>query len=289
MADISDVQAALVDLIVAELYPNGVGGPGGFDIPVTVYAGWPDPQTLEEDLKTSGDPPRPQRLHVSVWKLPMERDRTRMENGWMEKAIPAATYEAAILGNTITISGSAPVPFRGQNIAVGLAGYPHAFVHQTQAGDTPAQIATSLAALVAVQAPGTVAALADITIPQPHHIAFARVGVIGETMREVARTETGFQVTIWANNNAERVALAKRLDPMLAGTIRTPLADGSMAHLTRRSSADLDRAQGQGAYRRDLVYSVEYAITQNEVAPQIVAFETALEDPTGETIAETME
>lgn len=288
MADITDVADALVDVVVARLFPNGPGGANAYPVPVKVYAGWPDAQQLEKDLRTGGDG-IPAALHVSVWKLPMERDTTRFNKEWLEAAIPAATYSLAILGNTVTVSGSAPNPHDPQNVALGVYGFHHAYVHTAAASETAAQVAAALGALVAVDIPGVVVSGADITIPQPYRIMFARLGVIGSARRELARSETGFQVTVWANNHDQRTALAKRLEPRLADIVFLKLADGSSARLTRRGSNDLDAAQAQGAYRRDLVYSVEYAITETVDAPQIVAVEVQLQEPGGTVIAETLE
>lgn len=287
MADITDVSDAIVNLIAARLYPNGPDGAGAYVPPVKVYPGWPDPQQLEADLAAVAGVPS--FLHVSVWKLEMERDTTRYPDAWLELPLPAETYSAGILGNTITISGAAADPYRVQNVAVGMAGFFQAYVHTAEEDQTAAEIAAALGALIAADIPGTTVLGADITIPQPHRISFARVGVIGEAIREVARSETGFQVTIWANNHEQRTALARRLEPTLAGAMRLALPDGSGARIIRRGSTDMDDAQRQGAYRRDLVYSVEYAITETVEAPEIVAFEAEIKDPTGEVIAEALE
>lgn len=288
MADITDVANALVDIIDVRLHPNGVGQPGAYSPPVKVYAGWPDPEQLRTDLDDVS-PGVPSFLHVSVWKLEMERDTTRYPDEWMELPIQAATYAASVLGNTITISGAAPAEYEPQNIAAEIGGIPHAFVVTAADGDTAADVAAALAAEIVAEVPGVVAVGADIIVPQPYRVGFARVGVIGQVTRELARSETGFQVTVWANTHGQRTALAKRLEPTLAAAIRIPMPDGSVARMTRRGSTDMDKAERQGAYRRDLVYSVEYAVTETMDAPQIVAMETELKNPEGDIIAASVE
>lgn len=288
MADISDVQDAIVNLISATIYPEGMGAGAAMpSIPVKVYGGWPDPATLEADLKTSPAQPAPSALHVSVFPLPMERNTTRYPDGAMETRPPINTYAAAILGNTVTITGAPPDPHRTQNVAVGIGVRP--YVHTALEGQTPAQIAAALAALIAVDIPAVVAIGADIVIPAPYRVLFARVGGIGTVTREVARSEKAFQITIWADDHANRRTLAAQLDPVLASQVFLPLADGTSARMIRRSSTDMDRAERFGAYRRDLVYSMEYATTKVEAAPEIVAMEVELKDPTEKVIAETLE
>lgn len=289
MADIADVGDALVNLIDNTLYPAGPDGDGAYALDVAIYRGWPDPAALDADLATTPDSTTPARLHVSVWPLAMERDTTRYPMEWQENARPVATYSAAILGNTITISGAPPDPYIVHNVGAGIGGHRHALVYTAVDGDTAGDIATALAALIAPVAPGTAALGADIIVPQPYIVQFARVGVIGDIIREVARSEKGFQVTIWANNDANRQALARVLEPVLAAAIRLDMPDGSSAHLTRRGSSDIDGAERQGAYRRDLVYSIEYALTQSATAPEIIAVETEVKDPTGAVIAESLE
>lgn len=288
MADISDVGDALVSMIEGRLYPNGPGNAGGYVPPVSIYRGWPDPGQLDVDLKETS-PGTPKRLHVSVFPLPAERDASRYDDQWEELARPAATYAAAVLGQAITITGAAVADYSPQNIAAGIHGQPRAYVYTAQAGDTPAQIAAALGALILADVAGVTVVGATINIPQPRRITFARVGVVADIIREVARADKSFQITIWANNDAQRAALAKRLDPLLASAVRFDLADGSQAYMTRRASNDIDAPSREGAYRRDLVYSVEYAITEADKAAEIVAFETTLKDPDGVTVAEQVE
>ncbi len=63
MADMTDVADALVGVIVALAYPDGMGQPSATSAPVKVYQGWPNPDTLERDLAAGG-------VHVSVYPRP---------------------------------------------------------------------------------------------------------------------------------------------------------------------------------------------------------------------------
>lgn len=50
MADMTDVADALVTLIAAAMYPNGIGQPSVVETPIKVFQGWPTPQTLDKDF-----------------------------------------------------------------------------------------------------------------------------------------------------------------------------------------------------------------------------------------------
>lgn len=280
MADLSDVSEALRDLITGELYPDGLAGPAMPDLPVKVYAGWPDPKTLDDDLHAKPDFPK---LHISIFPLPMERNTTRYPDEWMERPRDAATYVATVAGQNITISGAAPAPYRAQNVAVIVD--KTAFPLRIAEGRTAAQVASDLAALIAVTWPGTTAINGVISVPQPGRVVAANVGIMGSAVREVGRQEKGFQVTLWANTDANRRWLAKRIVPVLADTAFLTLPDGFGARLICRQNVDTDRAQGQSAFRRDLVYTVEYATTREMAAPEMIVAKTEIRSPAGDAIA----
>lgn len=279
MADLSDVSDALVDLIYAQFYPDGLAGPKYPDRDLKIYAGWPDASQLDEDLQ--GDPEFPI-LHISVWPLPMERPANRYPTDDEELSRPSATFLAVISGQSVVISGGHGEPYQPQNIAINVDG--RAWSHRILPGQTNAQIAAALALLISDTWPGTAAVANSVVIPAPGRIMNARVGVIGTSVREVGRQEKGFQITLWANTHENRVWMAKTLIPKLADTTFLTLPGGSGARLTCRSNSDMDRAQAQGAYRRDLVYTVEYATTIESAAPELIVARTETKAPTGALI-----
>lgn len=65
MADVTDVAEALVAIIAAAVYPNGTSAASIAACPIMVYQGWPDAQTLDQDLSTG-------KVHISVWPRPGE-------------------------------------------------------------------------------------------------------------------------------------------------------------------------------------------------------------------------
>jgi|SRR6185436_12097321 len=288
MADLSDASQAIVDLIRSVIYPDGLNGLTVPEVPVKIYPGWPDPKRIEDDLgNRDGRQEGPARAyHVSVFNLPGERNTDRYPSTWLEKPSEAPTYRLVVNGQAITVEGAAPDPFRAQNIAVMV--FPKVYTHTTTAGQLPNQVAAALGALIAEDVPGVVVNGPDITVPPLYRVTFARVGGLGSASREVGRQEKSFQITIWTDTPESRTALARQLHPVFADTQFLDLADGTRARFVHKSATDIDRSQRAGAYRRDFVYTVEYATTREIEAAQIVAAQTELTNCAGETIAETI-
>jgi hypothetical protein len=277
MGSMSMVEDALTDLIAAQLYPNG-SPPSVLGYKVKIYAGWPDPQQLDTDMvETSGAPTA---AHVSVYPQGMARNVTRFPNEAVESAIPAATYTLAQAGQDVTVGGAAPSPYVAHNLAIFLAGKP--YVVTATAGQTPAQVATALAAVIAVDWPTVSRTGAVLHIPGAALIGALRVGTTGSTVREVRRQEQDVQIAAWSSNPASRAAVSDAYDAMLSNTPRLTLADGSIAKLTFKTQREDDFTQRQRIYRRLLVFTVEFGVTLEVSAPQIVAgqVDAALTDGT---------
>ncbi len=65
MADVYGIQNTLVSLIAGVIYPNGTSQPSVSGVTTTVYAGWPQPARLEQDLTAGG-------CHITVYPLDRE-------------------------------------------------------------------------------------------------------------------------------------------------------------------------------------------------------------------------
>lgn len=63
MVDITEAADALVIAIAAGVYPSGTAAPSVIAAPVIVYQGWPEPQTLKDDLAAG-------KAHISVFPRP---------------------------------------------------------------------------------------------------------------------------------------------------------------------------------------------------------------------------
>lgn len=260
MADIIDVQSAIVTIVAGAVYPNGIGAASVSGNPIVVYAGWPIPSQLDTDL-TAG------KTHISVYPTMIEKNKTRYSKDWVQQSVNTATITATIAGQTVVIGGVMPSPFTAHNVAVLVNGLP--YVYALQASDTLTSIATALAALIVAGVPGTTSSGAVITMPNTANIKAARVGVTGTSIREIRRQERVFQITVWANSPTQRDIIGAALDVALAATEFLAMPDGYGARVIYRNSHVTDDLQKAKIYRRDFMYSVEYATTQTEVDTQI--------------------
>ena len=275
MADVSDVQKALVALIAQTLYPNGTSQPSVANAACKVYPGWPTQSQLDDDLKAGTQ-------HVTVFPTPTERNTTRYPKAWQTLAITPATLTLTINGQQVTVGGAMPSPFTAHNMALMVGG--KNYTYAVQANDTLASIATALSALLAVDYAGTSSAGAVITLPVAGHIQSAKVGTTGTSIREIRRQEKVFQITAWSDTPAHRDAIVGPVDVALAATSFLTLEDGTAARLIYKGTLVDDGKQKAKLYRRDLMYSVEYATTQTATDTQIVASQNNFSDqPTGAT------
>jgi hypothetical protein len=259
MADLSDVQIALVALIDAALYPNGDAQPPAPGVPSTrIYAGWPTPGQLDPDLAAGN-------AHVSVFNRE-SRNTTRYQLQQQDYTVAAPTLTLAINARAITVGGTVNA---GVNTAIVVG--TKAYTYQTIANDTLSTIATALAALINADFPGTTASGAVITLPDAGPaINAARVGGSGTQQIEVGRVEQIFQITVWANTPANRKAIASVIVPAIMSNRFLTLADGSAARLILKSQRDDDVPQKELLYRRDIMATVEYAETVTNTATTVV-------------------
>lgn len=276
MADQSDVSNAFVALISGMLYPNGTDAPSSLGIDAKVYAGWPQPTELREDMLRT-----PPISHISVYPRPDEHNTTRYigNEQWLEASRPAATLTLTPSANEdgailVTITGTVPAAAaqNPQNIAIFVNGKP--YLYAVQPSDTLMGIAEALATQIAADVPGTLTAQAAVWLPAGTRLGALRVGVTGTTLRELGRQEKVWQIIVWSPKPAMRDRLAKSVDTLLRGTFWLTLTDGTLGRNIYRSSHQSDQLQREGAYRRDLLYSVEYAATDTQSAPEIVVIRT---------------
>jgi hypothetical protein len=277
MADISDVSTALGQLIGATLYPSGASGEAASPVagvPVRIEAGWPSPQSLDAAIAAG-------KVHVSIYPRPAEKNVTRYPRRWTTSALNPPTYTLAKSGQTVTVGGAAPGSYYPHNLAVFVNGA--AYITQATAGQTAAQLASALQALIVADIAGTTVAGPVITFPAAARIGAVRVGTIATSQREIRRQQRDVQITVWAPSPQARDAVTAPVDVALAATDFLTLADGSRARLIYRSSPVSDFDQKQGIFRRDLIYSAEYATLQSETDTQIVVGQAAVQDPAGVT------
>ena len=264
MADLADVEQALVGLISAALYPSGVpSGPAPASVagpPVRVRRGWPLKDALDADLKVG-------LVNTTVHSVAgLTRNTTRYSTEWRLSTLPTPTLAVAVSGSQATWGGTGGVGSAGSQLAgVRVAG--QAYVHALQPTDGPADVAVALAAMI----PGASASGPMLTVPPCSDFA-ARVSAPATLSREVRRQVQGIQVTLWCPTPAIRDAVAAVVDGALAefDGLHVPLPDGSGGLLKYTGTVSDDATQKAGLYRRDLRLTVEYATTQTMQAPQVL-------------------
>lgn len=275
MADQIDVENALIAMIAQTIYPNGTGQTSIAGVPCVVYAGWPTASRLDADLIAG-------KTHISVFPTAIERNTTRYPKEWKAQAVNAATLTITVNGQAVTVGGAMPAPFTAHNLVLAVSGKDYTYA--VQSTDTLTSIATALAALLAVDFAGTSSAGAVITIPVAAHISAVRIGTSGTSIMEIRRQERVFQITVWSDTPAHRDAVIQPVDIALANTQFLTLADGTAARLIYKNSPVTDNNQKAKLYRRDLMYSVEYATTQTEADYQIIAAQSNFSNqPSGAT------
>lgn len=275
MADFAEVADALVSLIATAIYPNGTAQPSiaPSAAPVKCFQGWPVPAQLDADLKAPQGG-GPEKINVSVWPTPTERETESVTPEWQTQTPAAPTLTLTLGVNTVTVGGTGGV---GQNAALLVDGKP--YVYALQQNDTPTSVATALANLVNAVRPASSSGPV-ITIPPPATIS-PRVGGQGTLIRKLSMQERLFQVSVWANSPSMRDGTAKIIEPLLKGTTRIALPDGSQGILRYRGSVQNDESQKSQIWRRDLLCAVEFPTTDTTTATQIVVEQTNISAQAG--------
>ncbi len=263
MADQADVENALVAIVANALYPAGsavassVNGPSG---PVVwrVYRGWPTSAVLDADLARGI-------AHATVVPdATTIRNTTRFPRVWQVVAPVAASLSVSVGEGTAIFSGSCAA---GQlaGIAVDGAIFPYA----VQPADSPATVASNLAALL--RAAGWIVNYRGSSLSVPAAKLFtARVVSGAGALKEIKRQEQQFQISLWCADPLTRDVAAGFVDCALAEPQFVALADGSVAHLVFAGGATRDQGANQSLYRRDFIYAAEYPTTLAEIEPAML-------------------
>jgi hypothetical protein len=268
MADQSDVEAALAGVVGAALYPQGTAAPSVLGVVCRIYRGWPGQAALAADLAAGA-------VNVTIWpEASGQANTTRWPDVWQQTAVVAPSLAVAVAGDTATFSGSA-----GPGQVAGLLVDNVAVVHRTVAGDTPGSVAAVLGSYLrprrVVQLSG-----ASLTVPGAGSL-IGRVVADQPGMRQTRRQRQNFRVTCWCPDPATRDRAGAAVDAALSASAFIGLADGTSGHLRFVSSALSDRAEDAGLFRRDLVYSVDYATTVASVLPSMIFGDATVSPPGG--------
>ena len=261
MADINDVQLALVSLIEAELfapgYSTGLATVSTLGPTVRVYPGWPNPASLDADLAAGT-------VNVSVFPDPgMASLTTRYSRVWKEPTVfSPTTFIATTNGTDVTFSGTlspdqAAAIRIGNNPAVG---------YRLLAGDTAATVASALAAKLTYASPtvnGATISFPNITLP-----IIARTGRDQIATMETRRQKQQFRITVWAPNPVVRAQIASAIDVMMSDVRFINFPDGSCSSIPEGRGTYVDDVpQTENLFRRDLRYAIEYPTLKLQAQP----------------------
>jgi hypothetical protein len=258
MADQADVETALASLAANALYPAGTDAPSVIGNICRIYRGYPAAAALDADLAAGV-------LNVSVAAVAAAaKNVTRYPRVWRAVKPVPATLSVTVTGPGASFSGACAV---GQlaGVAVNGAIFPYA----VQGSDTPATIASNLAALL--RQSGWLVNYSGTSLSVPGAEMFtARVVAGAGALQEIKRQVQDFKITLWCPDPASRDAAAPVIDQALAGPNFVPLADGSYARLIYAGSEPVDASADATLYRRDLIFSAEYATTLAQITPAML-------------------
>ncbi len=256
MADLSDVETALVGAAGVALYPAGPGAPSVTGAGVRIYRGWPSTGSLDADL-ASGI------VNVSVFAV---ADDTRITTRWgvqfaVTPTAPALTVSVA--GTTVTFGGLASA---GQ--LAGILVDAGAYAYRTQAGDSPSLVAAVLGDAIRAVRPCLTAG-STVSVQGAAKVV-GRVTADAGVLSEWQRQEQGFRITVWAPDPSTRDVVSGALSRGLAQLAFLDLADGTAGRLRYRRTASHDDDRAARLYRRDLLFNVEYGTTISSAEPSML-------------------
>lgn len=253
MADLSDVEQAILDVVTSCMYPGGPDQPSVFGTIIRTYRGWPSAATLNSDLPAG-------KVNLTVFPdSDPGHDTTRSRRIWSQPAV-AATAHMSVCGDTVVFDGTMEV---GQ--ALGLIVDGVAYAYRAKEGDSPELVASIFGEQIAgdriVQYSGRA-----ITIPHAHCIV-GRIVCDQNVMQEVRRQERNIRVSCWCPTPQLRDQVATAVDQVLSQYKFLPLGDGSDARISYHGSQVYDNLQNALLYRRDLIYTLEYATVSTAAEP----------------------
>lgn len=283
MADLSDVERALVATLGAALFPSISYQPGDYQpsaasapnmtlpsaasgpVVTKLYRGWPESANLNADLALA-------RAHVSVFPEPITRVVSRWFPAGTQHVVTAnvPTITATVAGSVVTLGGTVTAG----NVVGIQAGAPlKAYAYIAQTGNALATVASALAAKIS----GATVAGAAITLPTGLNIA-ARVMVPQTVYTIVRQQQQGLRVSIWAPTPSARDALASLCDNALASlkaasgqfTRFMPVNTYEAAKVDYRSTFTNDMPARDRVWRRDLCYTIEYPTCFIESDPTVL-------------------
>ena len=256
MADLSDVEVALVTVALNALYPAGLDRPSCVGSPMRIFRGEPVAATLERDLAAEVG-------NVSVCSVP---NSTRNTTRWLPSAQTTSgtpTLVVETVGLSVTYAGIA-----GAGQVAGILVDNLAFVYRGHVNDTPAVVAAVLAEAIVKIRPCLLAG-SSLTIPGAYQVV-GRVVSDGNSSSEWCRQEQDFCIACWCPTPLLRDRASAVLQSTLCGMSFLSLCDDTSGRLRYKSTSSFDTYQAYQLHRRNLVLDVEYGTTTTTENPTML-------------------
>lgn len=252
MADLTDVQNALVAMVEQAVYPNGISQPSVVGVDVSIFPGWPVRNVLDEEMKAG-------KAMISVFTTNKVKDVTKFERVFQDVEELPATITANVLGNVVTLGGTISVPQAVMIVVDGIG-----YSHQVLITDTLDDICNALSILI----PDSVPFGTTLTVNFKNSL-IARIVTQIKSSEELGRQERVFQITCWCNNPSTRTLLSRPIDILLRLQYRFVLPDGFYCHMFWDNETETDDLEIPLIYRRDLFFRVQYATTNTQTFTKV--------------------
>jgi len=255
MPDQAEVEQALAVTIAGALYPAGEGGDSAVGTVCRVYRGYPVVGALEADLLAGI-------AHLTVRAVANSLAvTTRFPREWIG-AVPQCPLIAESDGDQVTFSGSA-----GPGTVAGVKVDGRAYAWRVTQSSTPGVVAAVLADMVRSDRP---ALLTDASISFPlGHDVLARAVSDGHGGEELRRQEARFEVTAWCPSPEVRDEVCAFVDLTLAEIAFLDVS-GWGCRVVSVGGGSHDEGAAARAWRRDLIYRIEYPTVANSDLPAML-------------------
>ena len=246
MADISDVTALLAQMAATACFPNGASSPSvtGNMNDIRIFEGWPLQKTLDADMANGVS-------NVSIFPTPGSSAAVfQVLDEFYVISPPTYGLAASISGDTVTLSGTPGTGEYASIVADGLYCY-------SRVGASANAILTAIAADAAANYSGVSVSGNSITFPTSRLVC--HLGAPGTMGKVTHRQKDSVIISIWAPTNALRNTIAMAVDVAFKAVNHLTFPDTSQGVLAYSNHRQMDTLESANIYRRDLIYTVEYA------------------------------
>ena len=264
MADLGDVTALLATMAGAACYPNGLtsASVAGDFVTIRIFEGWPIAAQLDADIAAGA-------CNVSIFPQPNATANVfQVQNEPYVVTPPVYGMGVTISGTSITVTGT---PGAGEFLTI-IADGKYSY----------SRLGNSVAAILAAIQTDALANYASVlvvgnTITFTTSRLVAHIGAPATAAQATHRQKDQILISVWAPSPTMRNVVAAAIDVAFKAVNRITFPDTSSGNLVYIRNAQLDNHERAAIYRRDLVYSVEYATLQTFTVWPITSFNPTLD------------